>query len=317
MPGAERSIAALAFENDVGFPSGPIAATVSTWGRLAGNSSGLPLRELVPGRGDRDGAGLDRLRDLLRLGAAARRRAVAHVDHRGAGPDGAGDRARGVRAEDLLPVRQRHVERPRPGPDAEHPDAVGGGGGDRRGRRAVEVRERPAAERGDVRPGDLRVGRVEDRVDERDQRARRRHRRCDGAADHEVAPARLRRQRVRRLGRPGDPVRLGEVEQPLRAEGGGERAGALAGDLPGAAGDPAGAGRAGDPVADRAVAARGDDPRRRVGVDARPRRPCPAASRPGRAPCRRARRPRPWGPGPVPRAPRAPRAGSVGSPAPG
>ena len=48
MPGAERSIAALAFENDVGFPSGPIAATVSTWGRLAGNSSGLPLANSFP-----------------------------------------------------------------------------------------------------------------------------------------------------------------------------------------------------------------------------------------------------------------------------
>ena len=59
----------------------------------------------------------------------------------------------------------------------------------------------------------------------------------------------------------GRAIRFGSAKSssPLRAEGGGERAGALAGDLPGAAGDPAGAGRAGDPVA----APRGRRARRR------------------------------------------------------
>jgi hypothetical protein len=48
MPGADRSTAAFSFEKDVAVSSGPIAATVSTCGRLAGYSSGLPRSSSLP-----------------------------------------------------------------------------------------------------------------------------------------------------------------------------------------------------------------------------------------------------------------------------
>jgi hypothetical protein len=47
-PGAERSIAALAFEKYEDLLSGPIEAIVSTCGSEAGNSSGLPPANSLP-----------------------------------------------------------------------------------------------------------------------------------------------------------------------------------------------------------------------------------------------------------------------------
>ena len=47
-PGAERSTAALALEKNGGLRSLPRAATVTTWGREAGNSSGLPCASSLP-----------------------------------------------------------------------------------------------------------------------------------------------------------------------------------------------------------------------------------------------------------------------------
>ncbi len=49
-PGAERSIAALAFEkNELRKPgAGPTAATVTTCGSEAGNSGGLPSANSLP-----------------------------------------------------------------------------------------------------------------------------------------------------------------------------------------------------------------------------------------------------------------------------
>ena len=230
------------------------------------------------------------------------------------------DRARGVRAEDLLAVRQRHVERARAGPDAEHADAVGGRGGDRRRRGAVEVRERPAAERGDVRAGDLRVASMSSAVSTSA---------ISGlvgvtgggdrAADHEVAPARLRPTAGPAPGAaPGDPVRLGVVEQPARAQGGGERAGALARRRARRRRRSAGRRARGRSGAGRAAPRARDDPGRPGRRRRRRRRRRPAASRPaaGAVPSSAAAaavgRQRP-----APRARRAPRAGSVGSPAPG
>ena len=48
MPGAVRSTAALSLENAVARSSGPIAPTVTTCGRLAGNSGGLPWLNSLP-----------------------------------------------------------------------------------------------------------------------------------------------------------------------------------------------------------------------------------------------------------------------------
>ena len=48
MPGAARSTAALSLEKNAGLSSGPIAPTVSTCGRLAGYSSGLPCSNSLP-----------------------------------------------------------------------------------------------------------------------------------------------------------------------------------------------------------------------------------------------------------------------------
>ena len=47
-PGADRSIAALAFEKYEDWRSGPTAATVRTCGSEAGNSSGLPSANSFP-----------------------------------------------------------------------------------------------------------------------------------------------------------------------------------------------------------------------------------------------------------------------------
>ena len=47
-PGAERSIAPLVFENSELVLPGPSAATVSTCGSEAGNSSGLPSANSLP-----------------------------------------------------------------------------------------------------------------------------------------------------------------------------------------------------------------------------------------------------------------------------
>ena len=47
-PGADRSIALLAFENCALLSSGVVAATVTTCGSEAGNSSGLPLSNSLP-----------------------------------------------------------------------------------------------------------------------------------------------------------------------------------------------------------------------------------------------------------------------------
>jgi hypothetical protein len=47
-PGALRSTAAFWFEKYVGSSAGPVAATVSTCGRLAGNSAGLPASNSFP-----------------------------------------------------------------------------------------------------------------------------------------------------------------------------------------------------------------------------------------------------------------------------
>ena len=47
-PGADRSTAALALEKNGGLRSLPTAATVSTCGSEAGNSSGLPSASSLP-----------------------------------------------------------------------------------------------------------------------------------------------------------------------------------------------------------------------------------------------------------------------------
>ena len=207
-------------------------------------------------------------------------------------PDGAGDRARGVRAEDLLPVRQRHVERPRARARC------------RACRRRWRARRRPsrspcrgsrvsgrAAERRDVRRRRSPGGRV-------DRRCRRARSAGSSGVDGGRRPRRRRRSRASArcadsgsgagAWRCGDPVRLGVVEQPARAQGGGERAGALAGDLPGAAGDPPGAGARAirSPAARSPRAGRSRSPGRRR---RRPRRPSPGSVTPGaRRACRRA-----------------------------
>ena len=61
MPGAERSIAALVFENDVGLSSGPDRRDGQHVRQAGGELERVALLELVAGRGDRDRAGPDRL----------------------------------------------------------------------------------------------------------------------------------------------------------------------------------------------------------------------------------------------------------------
>src|SRR3954463_12428657 len=91
-----------------------------------------------------------------------------------------------------MPGQMPRMPRPLAGAAAR---AVGGGGGGGGGGRAVLVGGRPGPGRGAVPPLPLRMRRVQLRVDEREQRALRRHgRRREALAHDRVAPARLRRE---------------------------------------------------------------------------------------------------------------------------
>ena len=159
------------------------------------------------------------------------------------------------------------------GPDAEHADAVGRRGGDRRGRGAVEVRERGAAERVMFEPaisGWVTSSCVSTTPISGLSGATGG---SDRADDDGVAPARLRRERVGRLrprGRTGS-ARRSRAARGARSAAASARARSR-GDEPGAAGDPVGAVRAGDRA--RLRAAR----RRRSRSPGRPGRRTPSTS---------------------------------------
>ena len=222
MPGAQRSTAPLSFEKPVGLSSGADRADGDHVRQAGGELERVAVRRTRCRR--RRPAPRRRLTarsDLRAPRRCTRRRAVAHVDHRGAG---ARSRAAMPRAESAqviaLAVGQRDVERARARPDAEHADAVGRRGRDRarwrcRGSRAARRRRVVVMFEPAISGWSTSIM----RVDERDQRAVGRRRRA--------APGRRRRSRAsapvgesgsgaRRLGAPAEPVRLGVVEQAAR-----------------------------------------------------------------------------------------------------
>ena len=120
-------------------------------------------------------------------------------------------------------------------------------------------RTSPSLGRRDARAGDLRVADVDPRVDDRDQRAGRRHGGRDGVADDEVAPAReggerVGRGRLRAWRRGGSArrSRAGRARAAPRASA----ARAAARDEEGAAGDPLAAVGAGERAAARRASRR-------------------------------------------------------------
>ena len=162
---------------------------------------------------------------------------------------------------------QADVERAHARPDAEDAAVVLGRGGDGGGLGPVRALEREAAERREVAAGELGVVDVGGRVDEREQRARGRHRRRDEAGvDDRGAPGGAGVERVGRrdLRDLGGPVGLGVEQQALGSQRGGELARAAARDDVGAGADAARAVAGGDGVggggragADDPVRARG------------------------------------------------------------
>ena len=173
MPGAARSTAAFSFEKPVGWSAGSVAVTVGACGRLAGNSGRVPCWNSLPAAATGTAPPADRARDRRALGRAARRRAVAHVMTAARALTAAAmPRTESARLGRLA-VGQRQVEGARAGPDAEDADAVGRRRRHGGARGAVEVGHGGAAHGHDVRAGQLRVGDVDHRVHDADQRAGR------------------------------------------------------------------------------------------------------------------------------------------------